>query len=174
MRKQVSPCCVMLSSLLFGDARYTDKLAHFAAYGALGAAAFWAQLILWGKKRWTPLALAAYGALLEGLQGIGRRAHARIGRRRSELTWRCFRICRRLSVDANSRSKIAAVKTAIIIPARYGSTRLEGKPLLAETGKPLIQHTYEQAKKAACATQVIVATDDERILMRSAHSAAML
>jgi len=55
------------------------------------------------------------------------------------------------------------VTAAIIIPARYASTRLPGKPLLAETGKPLIQHVYEQAAKARAATRVIVATDDERI-----------
>jgi len=55
------------------------------------------------------------------------------------------------------------MKAAIIIPARIASTRLPGKPLLAETGKPLIQHTYEQAKKSRCASRVIVATDDARI-----------
>ena len=49
----------------------------------------------------------------------------------------------------------------IVIPARYASTRLPGKPLLAETGKPMIQHTYERA--AATGAQVLVATDDARI-----------
>lgn len=48
-----------------------------------------------------------------------------------------------------------------IIPARYGSTRLEGKPLMDISGKPMIQHVYEQAKKAL--TDVLVATDDKRI-----------
>lgn len=48
-----------------------------------------------------------------------------------------------------------------IIPARYGSTRLEGKPLIDICGKPMIQHVYEQAKKAL--KYVLVATDDERI-----------
>ncbi|RPD93439.1 3-deoxy-manno-octulosonate cytidylyltransferase [Aureibaculum marinum] len=48
-----------------------------------------------------------------------------------------------------------------IIPARYGSTRLEGKPLLDICGKPMIQHVYEQVKKVM--TNVLVATDDERI-----------
>lgn len=48
-----------------------------------------------------------------------------------------------------------------IIPARYGSTRLEGKPLMDICGKPMIQHVYEQAKKAL--TDVLVATDDKRI-----------
>ncbi len=55
------------------------------------------------------------------------------------------------------------MKAAIIIPARYASTRLPGKPLLAETGKPLIQHTYEQALKSKRASSVLVATDDARI-----------
>jgi len=55
------------------------------------------------------------------------------------------------------------VKAAVIIPARYASTRLPGKPLLAETGKTLIQHTYEQASRASTASTVIVATDDQRI-----------
>ncbi len=40
------------------------------------------------------------------------------------------------------------MKTAIVIPARYASSRLPGKPLLRETGKFLIQHVYEQAAKA--------------------------
>jgi 3-deoxy-manno-octulosonate cytidylyltransferase (CMP-KDO synthetase) len=55
------------------------------------------------------------------------------------------------------------VRTAIIIPARYASTRLPGKPLLRETGKYLIQHVYERACEVRRATDVIVATDDVRI-----------
>lgn len=55
------------------------------------------------------------------------------------------------------------MKAAIIIPARYKSSRLPGKPLLNATGKFLIQHCYEQALKAKLADRVIVATDDERI-----------
>lgn len=51
-----------------------------------------------------------------------------------------------------------------IIPARFSSTRLEGKLLLPLGGKPLILHTLEQAKKARNVSRVIVATDDERIL----------
>jgi 3-deoxy-manno-octulosonate cytidylyltransferase (CMP-KDO synthetase) len=56
------------------------------------------------------------------------------------------------------------VKTAIVIPARYASSRLPGKPLLRQTGKHLIQHVYERACQAHCAQEVIVATDDPRIL----------
>ncbi len=50
-----------------------------------------------------------------------------------------------------------------IIPARYASTRLEGKILLDIAGKPMIQHVYERAKKARLIQDVIVATDDKRI-----------
>ena len=51
----------------------------------------------------------------------------------------------------------------VIIPARYASTRLPGKPLLAETGKSLIQHVVEAARGAKRAERVVVATDDRRI-----------
>lgn len=54
-------------------------------------------------------------------------------------------------------------KTAIIIPARYGSSRLEGKPLLKVAGKSVIQWVYEKAKASKFADMIIVATDDERI-----------
>ena len=50
-------------------------------------------------------------------------------------------------------------KTAIIIPARYGSSRLEGKPLIKVLDKPIIQWVWEKAKKCANADMVIVATD---------------
>lgn len=50
-----------------------------------------------------------------------------------------------------------------IIPARYGSTRLEAKALADILGKPMIQHIYERAKEATILDEVIVATDDERI-----------
>ena len=48
-----------------------------------------------------------------------------------------------------------------IIPARFGSTRLEGKPLVDICGKPMIQHVYERASKVV--ENVFVATDDSRI-----------
>lgn len=50
-----------------------------------------------------------------------------------------------------------------IIPARYGSTRLPGKPLASIGGKPMIQHVYESASKARVLDRVLVATDDRRI-----------
>ena len=51
----------------------------------------------------------------------------------------------------------------IVIPARMGATRLPGKPLLSETGKPLVVHTLEQVRHCTKAARVVVATDDERI-----------
>ena len=56
------------------------------------------------------------------------------------------------------------MKLAIIIPARFASTRFEGKPLVHICGRPMIQHVYEKAKMADLADLVIVATDDERII----------
>ena len=50
-----------------------------------------------------------------------------------------------------------------IIPARYASTRFPGKPLVDIAGKSMTQRVYEQAKKCTHLTEVIVATDDERI-----------
>ncbi len=50
-----------------------------------------------------------------------------------------------------------------VIPCRYASKRLPGKPLLNETGKPLVQHVYENVLGCASIDRVIVATDDERI-----------
>lgn len=54
-------------------------------------------------------------------------------------------------------------QTAIIIPARYGSSRLEGKPLLKANNKPIIQWVWEKAKQCPLVDRVIVATDDDRI-----------
>jgi len=50
-----------------------------------------------------------------------------------------------------------------IIPARYGSTRFPGKPLIDIDGKTMIQRVYEQAQQAKDITDVIIATDDQRI-----------
>ncbi len=51
----------------------------------------------------------------------------------------------------------------IVIPARYASSRLPGKPLLDIAGKPMIQRVYERAMQTS-ARQVVVATDDQRIV----------
>ena len=50
----------------------------------------------------------------------------------------------------------------VVIPARYGSTRLPGKPLLDIAGKPMVQRVWERARCSA-AGQVVIATDDSRI-----------
>ncbi len=55
-------------------------------------------------------------------------------------------------------------KVIVVIPARYGSTRLPGKPLIPLAGKPMIQRVYERAKLATRVNRVMVATDDERIV----------
>jgi 3-deoxy-manno-octulosonate cytidylyltransferase (CMP-KDO synthetase) len=51
-----------------------------------------------------------------------------------------------------------------IIPARFASTRLPGKPLLADTGIPLIGHVVDAARRSTRLSRIIVATDDRRIL----------
>jgi len=56
------------------------------------------------------------------------------------------------------------VSVTVLIPARLGSTRFPEKVLADKTGKPLIQHVYEAARRAACATRVVVATDSDRVM----------
>lgn len=50
------------------------------------------------------------------------------------------------------------------IPARYGSSRLPGKPLLHIAGRPMVQHVYDRVLRAAGLDRVVVLTDDERIV----------
>lgn len=52
----------------------------------------------------------------------------------------------------------------VVIPARYGSSRFPGKPLATMAGKPMIRHVYERAARAKGVDEVIVATDDARIV----------
>ncbi len=56
------------------------------------------------------------------------------------------------------------MRVLVCIPARYDSTRFPGKVLASDTGKYLIQHTYEQACKAALPSEVLIAADHEKIL----------
>ena len=55
------------------------------------------------------------------------------------------------------------MKILVCIPARYESTRFRGKVLAKDTGKFLVQHTYEQASKSKRADEVIIATDSEEV-----------
>ena len=55
------------------------------------------------------------------------------------------------------------MRVTAVIPARYASTRFEGKALADIMGKPMVQRVYERASRATLVSEVIVATDDQRI-----------
>jgi 3-deoxy-manno-octulosonate cytidylyltransferase (CMP-KDO synthetase) len=57
-----------------------------------------------------------------------------------------------------------SLNVTAIIPARYASERLPGKPLADICGKPMVQHVYERTAKASLVRSVVVATDDDRIM----------
>jgi 3-deoxy-D-manno-octulosonate cytidylyltransferase len=57
----------------------------------------------------------------------------------------------------------SSVKVLAIIPARYASTRLPGKPLASIAGRPMVQHVVDRVRQAARVARVVVATDDERV-----------
>lgn len=65
-----------------------------------------------------------------------------------------------IAPDMQEASSDVAV---VVIPARYGSTRLPGKPLADIGGRPLIEHVWRRACLARLAQQVLIATDDERV-----------
>ncbi len=67
-------------------------------------------------------------------------------------------------------------RTVVVIPARYASTRLPGKPLISLLGKPMIQWVYERARQIPGVTEVLVATDDQRIarVIAAAGGAAIM
>ena len=56
------------------------------------------------------------------------------------------------------------MRVLCVIPARYASTRLPGKPLADINGKPMICRVYDRAVQAKCLSGVVVATDDERVV----------
>ena len=71
-----------------------------------------------------------------------------------------------MSINSFVSEEISANKTVLVIPARFASTRLPGKPLRQLAGKPMIQHVYERALDAASTVgfdQIIVATDNKEI-----------
>jgi len=59
---------------------------------------------------------------------------------------------------------MSETNVVVVIPARYGSTRLPGKPLVSLRGKPMVQRVYERAKQSKSVKRVIVATEDQRIM----------
>jgi 3-deoxy-manno-octulosonate cytidylyltransferase (CMP-KDO synthetase) len=68
-----------------------------------------------------------------------------------------MRIFPAIIMNQTSRNVLA------VIPARYGSSRLPGKPLAKIAGRPMIQHVVERVRGAQLSTGILVATDDERI-----------
>jgi 3-deoxy-manno-octulosonate cytidylyltransferase (CMP-KDO synthetase) len=76
------------------------------------------------------------------------------------------------NATANRCSESFFVKIIAVIPARYDSTRLAGKVLLKETGKYVIQHTYESAIKASRLDSIIIAADDPKVISACAEFGA--
>lgn len=68
-----------------------------------------------------------------------------------------------VSLVFNEVWKYDEMKILAVIPARYGSTRLLGKPLVDLLGKPMVQYVYEKAKLSKYLTDIIIATDSEKI-----------
>src|SRR5438552_13652671 len=60
-------------------------------------------------------------------------------------------------------SSVKSERAIAIIPARFGSTRLPGKPMIEIQGKTLIEHVYRRVQSAESIERILVATDDERI-----------
>jgi len=90
----------------------------------------------------------------EQVSSLRRLATAYAYSRHVELDWR----------EEEEEAKMGSLRVVVVIPARYGSTRLPGKPLVSLAGKPMIQRVYERAKLVQRVNRVIVATDDERIV----------
>jgi 3-deoxy-D-manno-octulosonate cytidylyltransferase len=61
------------------------------------------------------------------------------------------------------QNSASSIKVLAVIPARYGSSRLPGKPLASIAGHPMVQHVVERVRLAARVARVVVATDDERV-----------
>jgi 3-deoxy-manno-octulosonate cytidylyltransferase (CMP-KDO synthetase) len=61
-------------------------------------------------------------------------------------------------------SNLSSTKVLIVIPARYASSRFPGKPLASIAGKPMIQHVVDRVRQAQQQVNVVVATEDDRIM----------
>src|SRR5262245_37620008 len=81
----------------------------------------------------------------------------------SSLAWSAPRPSQRGSFRRFSVMAKASPSVMVVIPARYGSSRFPGKPLVMLGRKPMIQHVYEQAAACRMVTEVLVATADEAI-----------
>lgn len=66
--------------------------------------------------------------------------------------------------DLYITAKEGIVKVAVVIPARFGSSRFRGKVLAKDTGKFLVEHTYEQALCARTVGKVVIATDSKEVM----------
>lgn len=66
----------------------------------------------------------------------------------------------------------AKTRTLVAIPARWGSTRFPGKPLHLIAGKPLVQHVWERCQSCRAVDDIVIATDDERIVEAAASFGA--
>src|SRR5215510_6504569 len=81
----------------------------------------------------------------------------------SSSAWSVQRRSRHSNFRRFSGMTKATPPVMVVIPARYGSSRFPGKPLVMLGRKPMIQYVYEQAAACRMVTEVLVATDDERI-----------
>jgi 3-deoxy-manno-octulosonate cytidylyltransferase (CMP-KDO synthetase) len=75
-----------------------------------------------------------------------------------------FKVAPQFEVDLKLLFQGPTLAATVIIPARYASTRFPGKVLAAETGRPLVQHVVDQARKCTQVREIIVAADDPRIV----------
>ena len=82
--------------------------------------------------------------------------------RASEPLWNITSIT--ICVLSEEKGMKIKMKNIGVIPARYNSTRFQGKPLAEIDGKPMVWHVYQQALKVENLTEVYVATDDQRII----------
>src|ERR1700748_2433461 len=76
---------------------------------------------------------------------------------------------RPVGLQVERSQQMGSAKVVVVIPARYGSTRLPGKPLVSLAGQTMVQRVYDRAKSAKSVHEVIVATDDDRII-QAVHS----